>query len=166
MLLSWPKSMGFDNIRGSTFDQPVEIRDILPTFLDAAGEPVPASLDGRSLLNLVRGKKDDWRPFIDIEHSACYAKLTDYHALVNNEHKYIYHACSGREQLFDLKNDPGELHNLADNPDSQKLLRQWRNRLVKHLAERGKPFVDGDKLLIRKSSMLYGPNYPGSTGQG
>ena len=41
---------------GKTLPQPAELRDVLPTFLDAAGAPIPSHLDGRSLLELVRGE--------------------------------------------------------------------------------------------------------------
>ncbi|GAG48242.1 unnamed protein product, partial [marine sediment metagenome] len=74
MLLRWPKSMEMEHQRGKTLRQPVELRDVLPTFLDAAGAPIPNHLDGKSMLELVRGNTKNRRLYIDLEHSMCYSK--------------------------------------------------------------------------------------------
>ena len=160
MLLRWPKSMAMDSRRGTTLPQPVELRDVLPTFLDAAGAHIPNYLDGKSLLQLVRGKTENWRPFIDLEHDVCYSKENHWSGLTDGRFKYIYHAYLGNEQLFDLKNDPGEINDLAADPAHQKILKTWRNRLVEHLSERGEPFVSNGKLLPRPERMLYSPLFP------
>jgi arylsulfatase len=53
--------------------QPVELRDVLPMFLDAASIPAGSgSLDGRSLLTLIRGDADGWRKYLDLEHDVCF----------------------------------------------------------------------------------------------
>ncbi len=159
MILRWPKSMGMNDQRGRKLPQPTELRDALPTFLDAAGAPIPGNLDGKSLLKLVRGDTKDWRPSIDLEHSMCYDQ-DHWTALTDGRFKYIYYALDGREQLFDLVKDPGERHNLAEEPSREGLLKEWRERMVQHLSERGEEFVSGGKLTIRKKRFLYSPNYP------
>ena len=159
MILRWPKGMGMEGRRGGKLPQPTELRDVLPTFLDAAGAPIPGNLDGRSLLNLVRGNTKDWRPWIDLEHSMCYDQ-DHWTALTDGRFKYIYFAYDGREQLFDMAKDPGELHNLANEPTGESALKEWRERMIQHLTERGEEFVSGGKLAIRKKRFLYSPNYP------
>jgi choline-sulfatase len=159
MILRWPRGMGMDGQRGRTLPQPTELRDALPTFLDAAGAPIPGHLDGKSLLNLVRGNTKDWRPWIDLEHAMCYDQ-DHWTALTDGRFKYIYYALDGREQLFDLNKDPGELHNLAQEPAAEPTLKQWRQHMVQHLSERGEEFVSGGKLAIRRRKSLYSPNYP------
>jgi uncharacterized sulfatase len=52
MIASWPGNIE----AGSETDAIVEYTDIVPTFLDAAGAPLPEVLDGRSLLPLLQGK--------------------------------------------------------------------------------------------------------------
>ncbi len=136
MILRWPKGMGMDGRRGGKLPQPTELRDVLPTFLDAAGAPIPGNLDGKSLLDLVRGSTKDWRPWIDLEHSMCYDQ-DHWTALTDGRFKYIYFAYDGREQLFDMAKDPGELHNLAEEPAQESLLKEWRERMIQHLSERG-----------------------------
>ncbi|UCG50323.1 MAG: arylsulfatase [Phycisphaerales bacterium] len=162
MLLRWPKSMGMDDRRGMTLSEPVELRDVLPTLLDAAGAPVPAGLDGRSMLDAVRGKTRNRRPYIDLEHSMCYSK-DHWNALTDGAFKYIYFAFDGREQLFDLEHDPGELRDLAAEPSHKNELLEWRGRMVEHLLERGEQFVSNGKLTMRKKRLLYSPNFPKRT---
>jgi choline-sulfatase len=162
MLLRWPKSMGLNNQRGKILPQPVELRDVLPTLLDAADVPVPAHIDGKSMLNLVRAKTKNWRPFIDMEHSMCYSK-DHWNALTDGKFKYIYYAYDGREQLFELVDDPGELHDLAHESAHKNVLHEWRLNMVKHLSERGEQFVSNGKLALRKRRLLYSPNHPEKT---
>lgn len=159
MLLRWPKNMGMHHQRGKTLAPPVELRDVLPTFLDAAGAPIPGHLDGKSMLELVRGNTESWRPFIDLEHSMCYSK-DHWNALTDGKFKYIYYAYDGREQLFDLVNDSNELRDLGAEPAYKNTLLQWRQRMVEHLTERGAQFVSGGTLALRPERLLYSPHYP------
>ena len=160
MLLRWPKKFGHDHMRGKTLTQTTEHRDILPTFLDAAGADIPPHIDGMSLLNLVRGRDKDWRSFIDLEHALCYENSTNWNALTDGRFKYIYHSSNGWEQLFDMLNDSGEINDLATDPKHQPTLKAWRQRLINHFAERGPAFVSDGKLTIRKDQMLYSPLFP------
>ncbi|HEX5432296.1 MAG TPA: arylsulfatase [Bryobacteraceae bacterium] len=163
-LLRWPSGLAAAK-RGQVLSQPIEIRDILPTLLDAAGAPPPdTKLDGQSLLELVRGGAK-WREYIDLEHDVCYSPENHWNALTDGRQKYIFHAQNGEEQLFDLVNDPYELHDLAAEPTRAKALLLWRRRLTNHLAERGDQFVKNGKLVLRTKSLLYSPNYPGRTGR-
>ena len=159
MLLRWPENMGMNPQRGKKLHQPVELRDVLPTFLDAAGAHIPNHIDGKSMLELVRGNTKNWHKFIDLEHSMCYNK-DHWNALTDGRFKYIYYAYDGREQLFDLRNDPGELHDLTKKSSHQKNLLKWRQRMIEHLSERGEQFVSNGKLAIRKKRLLYSPLFP------
>jgi arylsulfatase len=160
MIVRWPQGLTAAQ-RGQVIDQPVELRDILPTFLDAAAVRYdPKWFDGRSMLQLVRGKGEPWRPWLDLEHSRCYAPENCWSALTDGRVKYIYYWTDGREQLFDLKSDPGETRDLAPLDEHRTLLETWRQRLIGHLAERGEQYVVDGKLAVRKKSILYSPNYP------
>ncbi|MBM4040720.1 MAG: arylsulfatase [Planctomycetes bacterium] len=161
MLMRWGGNC-LDAKRGQVLRQPVELRDVLPTFLDAAGVGAdPKRFDGRSMLDLVRGKADGWRPWIDLEHDICYAQENHWNAVTDGRWKYIYHAMHGEQQLFDLQADPGESSDLASDPAHAATLRQWRGRLVEHFAERGAPFLSNGDLVPRPKRFLYSPNYPG-----
>ena len=161
MIIRWPKSMELEGERGMKISNTAELRDLLPTFLEAAGASIPESVDGMSMLQLIRGNTDGWREFIDLEHGVCYADENQWNALTDERWKYIYHSYDGSQQLFDLENDPGELNDLASDPSYTRTLNYWRRRLIKHFSERGEPFVVNGDLGIRREKILYSPNYPG-----
>jgi choline-sulfatase len=144
MIAHWP-----EGLTPRVTENPVEIRDVLPTFLDAAGVPVPKSVDGVSLLK-------GGRQWIDLEHDVCYAPENHWNALTDGRRKYIFHAMSGEEQFFNLEKDPRELKNLASDVE----LPVWRERMVAHLAPRGEAWVKNGRLAVRTKSQLYSPNYP------
>jgi len=159
MMIRWPSSL-LSAKRGQVLSQPVELRDVLPTFLDAASITAPDHLDGKSLLQLVRGKTSDWREYIDLEHDLCYSKTNHWTGLTDGHQKYIFHAFDGEEQLFDLDNDPHELNDLSSDPGSQATLLKWRERMINHLSVRGDKWVKNGKLALRPGRMLHSPNYP------
>jgi len=160
LLLHWPDGLG-SAPRGQILGQPVELRDVLPTFLEAASAAGAEALEGRSLLALARGHTAGWREYIDLEHDICYSPANHWNALTDGHEKYIFHALDGEEQFFDLDHDPHELHDLASDPAHQSRVRKWRSRLIDHLAERGEPFVVNGQLGLRPEGMLYSPHYPG-----
>ena len=149
---------------GQSIDAPIGWQDIMPTILDLAGLPVPDTVDGRSLAPLLRGEQaaEPWRAYI---HGECtHSRLFDAkarpqgarrncieeagsHYLTDGKHKYIWYDTSGREQLFNVENDPGELHDLAADPAYAEELAGWRARLVQTLAGRPEGFSDGERLI-------------------
>jgi len=159
-LLKWPQSVRGNLARGSVLDHPVELRDILPTFLDAAGSEIPGNMDGHSLLNLVEDPQAEWRPWIDLEHSETYIQDNYWSALTDGKMKYIWFFRTGEEQLFNLREDPQELKNLAGLEEYSDELKLWRGRLGEHLSERGEEFAKNGVPVVRNSSETYSPNYP------
>jgi Arylsulfatase A and related enzymes len=159
MLIRWPEGLVAAK-RGQVLSQPVELRDILPTFLDAAGTAPKAKLDGASLLTLIRNSNAEWREYIDLEHGVCYSRENNWNGFTDGRMKYIYHAFHGEEQLFDLENDPKELNNLAGDPKAEPELRKWRQRLIEHLSIRGDQWVKNGRLQTRKEPIPRSPNFP------
>jgi arylsulfatase len=158
-LVRWPEGM-LTARRGVAMDQMVELRDVLPTFLDAAAAPPARPLDGQSLLPLIAGKNTEWRPFLDLEHGVCYSADNHWNALADLHYKYIFPARDAREQLFDLQRDPNELHDLSGDAAAAATLRQWRQRMIAHLSLRGDHWVRGGVLATREGDPAYSPNYP------
>jgi arylsulfatase len=159
MLLHWPAALDGAS-SGRVLSQPVEIRDVLPTLLDAAGAHIPDAVEGRSLLGLARNPNRPWREWIDLEHDVVYDPDNHWNALTDGSWKYIFHANSGQEQLFDLSADPYELNDLAGQAESTDSLRKWRGRMIAHLAPRGPSWVVNGTLAVRHARQLYSPNYP------
>ena len=157
-IVKWPASLGFTP--GGIVDAPVELRDLLPTFLEVAGGTVPADMDGQSLLCLLDGRKDTWRQYIDLEHATCYSADNYWCALTDGKMKYVWRFHTGEEELFDLEADPHELHNVASESAYRQRLQEFRQAMVRHLSERGDEYVKDGKLQILKRTILYSPNFP------
>lgn len=146
MILKLPR--GYQVPRGLAVSAPVELRDIMPTFLEAAGCEIPASVDGASLLPWAKGETPEWRGWLHGEHT--YGSLSN-QWLTDGHEKYIWFSQSGEEQLFDLDADPLELHDLAKEATAESAkvasLGLWRERLVKVLQGREEGFVEGGRLV-------------------
>lgn len=164
LLLKWPKGMTSEAPRGGHLDDVVELRDILPTMLDAAGRPTLPALDGSSLLTLVRHRFAPWRDSLGLEHATCYRPDNDWAAVTDGQWKFVFNFHTGEEQLFDLLNDPGECRNLVLTRDSATRAAEWRHRLVAELMPRGPAWVKEGALQRRETGVVYGPNYPGTRG--
>lgn len=156
-IIKWPAN---SHIRPGKVEEPVELRDILPTFLAEAEVSVPSDMDGLPLQPLARGTATDWRKYIDLEHATCYSNDNYWCALTDGKIKYVWRIRTGAEELFDLTKDPQELHNVIQDKKYRKRVEEMRKEMVRHLSERGEEFVKDGKLVRRKETMLYGPNYP------
>ena len=113
----------------------------MPTVLEMADVPIPDTVDGSSLLPLMRGEDADWRPWIQVECGSGFQCLTD------GREKYGWFTSDGREQFFDLTDDPQELHDLSAAPDRAERVAWWRARMVERLEGRPEGFSDGKRLV-------------------
>ncbi|WP_430809363.1 MULTISPECIES: arylsulfatase [unclassified Carboxylicivirga] len=159
-ILKWPESTPAVMNKGTELLNCVELRDVLPTMLSVADIKQPNNMDGRSLMDIVEHHDARWRPYIDLEHATTYDAHNYWCALTDGQQKYVWFFRSGEEQLFDLIKDPGEERNLIDDDNYKKALKTWRKAMVKHLRERGAPYVKRGKLKTFDKTMLTSPNYP------
>lgn len=166
MIVRPPEAWDRKSTRGQVRDEVVEMRDIMPTFLDAAGVAIPGTVDGQSVLPLARGEAaGDWRPYLFGEHCACYSTEQANCYLTDGREKYIWFPYLGTQQLFDLRNDPGELHDLADDPRHADRLAAWRGRLIEQLERRKAeapdyPLVErGEPATLPRDAVYLSPHY-------
>ncbi|MEU7002469.1 sulfatase [Nonomuraea sp. NPDC046570] len=105
---------------GSAIESMASTVDVAPTFAELGGATMPAFVEGRSLLPLLRGERPArWRRNALIEfyrpanaRSAAQTPVPPYVALRTDTHTYVQYA-TGETQLYDLTTDPDQLHNLA-----------------------------------------------------
>ena len=105
--------------------------DVAPTLCDFAGVEAPPLARGRSLRPIIEGRTTEWREFIVSE---C---LITGRMLRTPEYKFVSFKDDPVLQLFDMRTDPWELKNLADDArhagtvsDLRKRLADWESRLV------------------------------------
>ena len=97
--------------------------DLAPTFLDLAGLPVPASMQGRSFAPLLRGETPtDWRTAVYYRyyHDPGHHNTAAHCGVRTATHKLIYYWKKDVYELFDLTVDPREQHNLLFDADEAK----------------------------------------------
>jgi uncharacterized sulfatase len=148
MIVRWPSEIP----AGTVIDTPVHVVDVLPTCFELAGVAAPDNhaLDGTSLVTLMTEGRDDrlaerpvfqYYPFYDLRWG-----LTPSASIRQGDHKLIEFFGDrvdrqrryqpGRAiELYDLRKDPGETQNLAD--ERPALARRLKRRLHRWMRETG-----------------------------
>jgi arylsulfatase A-like enzyme len=114
----WPSGLAAP---GRTVDATISLADFAPTFMELAGSAPPPDLSGRSMLPFLHATAtpDDWP-------DAFYSQMNGvelYYSqriVATAEYKYVYNGFDF-DELYDLRRDPHELHNLADQPEYQAI---------------------------------------------
>ena len=127
-IVSWPGRVP----EGKTDDaHPVSGLDIMPTLSDYAGARPPEKMRGVSLRGLLERGAAPARPCIVTEANSNRGRM-----LRTPRYKYVTYADDPVDQLFDMRDDPGETRNLAAGSshasavaEHRKLLREWEGRL-------------------------------------
>jgi arylsulfatase K len=97
--------------KGAVVDSVVSLIDIFPTLMDMAGVPQPAGLDGESLMPLLTGTRATGRDWAHAMYTGFSCNTTMY-MLRRGDWKYVAYPGYG-PQLFNLRDDPDEVKNLA-----------------------------------------------------
>lgn len=204
LVVSWPSAVK----GGRSVTDFVSLSDLAPTFLEAAGVPVPEAMTGRSLLTSLRkngnGRLDPTRDHVltgkerhvpaqakgSMGGYPCRAIRTDDFLYIRNfkperwpagvredsERGPGFADCDGSpsktfllenetnpavkrhfdlafaqrpaEELFDLRQDPDQLVNAADQPAYAEIKRELADRLMRELQATGDPrtFGKGDEF--------------------
>jgi len=106
----------------------VECVDIVPTILDYCGIQTPPQMQGRSLRPLLDGKGYEERQSVFIEHRFPFGASWK---TVRTDHYKLCVSGDGRRELYDLRNDPHELCNVAADERYDGTLADMRAELVR-----------------------------------
>lgn len=132
-----------DATRGRKFDAFTEAIDVMPTILDWLGLDLPQQCDGHSLLPFLEGPGPrDWRQEVHFEHDfrdipgqhpeqalglasdhCCYAAIRD------KQYKYV-HFAKLPPLLFDMRADPWEMNNLAEDPAMAPVVARYAQKML------------------------------------
>ncbi|MDA8744915.1 sulfatase [Rubripirellula amarantea] len=142
---------------GQSFDGLIANIDIGPTLLEAASAKPLDEVDGMSV----------WKPLCEADAGSLegrsvlyeylwernYPQTPTMHALLGTRYKYVrYHGLWDRDELFDLQNDPGEMHNLIDDEDQAVRVEEMNARLWEMIQS-----SDGNEIPILEDR---GSTYP------
>jgi len=144
-LVRWPAS-----IKPGTRSDALALNiDFAPTFLDVAGLPKSADMQGRSLLSVLRSRTpSDWRTsmYYRYYHDPGDHNTRAHYGVRTRTHKLICFWKKDQWELFDLANDPYELHNLYGEPGQEDLTANLKRELARlKLAAR-----DDDQLAVEQ----------------
>lgn len=125
---------------GKRVEQVVANIDIGPTMLAAAGLETATQMDGQSFLQLAAGQVEAsaWRKNLLYEYywEYNYPHTPTTFALRTPQYKFIqYHGVWDIDELYDMKNDPHEMHNLIFSKEHQPLIAKMRGDLHQILLE-------------------------------
>ena len=158
LLVRLPKDM--QHGLASSSNKPVMLCDIMPTILECLGIEIPSSVDGLSMMPLIKKQSCDWRDYVHGEHCTCYHLEAEMQYLTDGKIKYIWYPNTDSEQLFDLGNDPYEMRDLVNEPEYKQVLEALRARMVEELQSRNCGLTENGKLLSCKGKEpIISPHY-------
>ena len=151
LIISWPGQID----GGQRCDYVISALDVTATILDALDAPPLPDSAGRSILPLINddATTTSWEDVAFSEYcsdqfapvdDACYLRM-----IRRNEWKLIYYH-GYQPQLFNLKDDPDELHDRADDPRykdirdelTQEVLTGWNPELIEKTMARKRAELD------------------------
>ena len=130
---------------GKVVDEQVLTIDLAPSLLELAGAPAVPKIDGRSWVSLVKNGDDQWRRswFYYYNYEKQFPYTPNVRGVRTAEWKYVHypHGDGGPDrhlaELYDLRNDPGELKNLINAPASAPVVETLKKELVRLMTATG-----------------------------
>ena len=137
----WP-----GGIRPGSVSESIAINcDFAPTFLELAGAPVPAEMQGRSLAPLFKGGRPaGWRQsmYYRYYHDPGHHNTRAHYGVRTDTHKLIYFWKIDQWECYDLSKDPDELRNIYADPAAQERVAALKTELLRLKTE----LQDDDKF--------------------
>jgi len=131
--------------------------DILPTLCDYARINEKPSFTGKSLKKIIEKPTSEWRDYLVVELADFKPDSTRKGRMVRTaDFKYnVYSKGEDNEQFFDLRTDPGESKNLAENPDYEMEINNHRQLLKEWMDKTGDIFSEESKSLNIRSPVSH-----------
>lgn len=118
--------------------------DVLPTMLELAGMDVPPILEGVSLVPQLRGEEDPEKAVVvefnryEIEHDS-WGGYQPVRCIVDDRYKLVLNLLH-TDELYDMRADPAEVHNLIDDPVHGEVRDGLHDRLLDWMYTKRDPF--------------------------
>ena len=137
LLMRWPANIAAGSQNDAFISNEL---DLASTFCEIGGSTIPDTFSGQSLLPLMSGEQDNGRDDIFSMYHGNLFGMYSQRMVRDRRWKYVWNA-TAEDELYDLESDPGEIDNLADDPDHQVELTRLRQRTVAWME-------DTDDLLL------------------
>lgn len=154
---------------GQSITEMVLNADIAPTFLDFAGVKIPKQMQGKSIIPLLKGQNEGWRKSFLFTYWPDLIYFIPRITAIRTE-KYLYSKTpdlNDMDELYDEKNDPAELNNLANDPKFSKLKKSLSIELEQLKRETGYrdeiPRPDPEPVLTVKTGKVFSLDFKNLT---
>lgn len=156
LIVRWPAVVK----PGTRIQQLTQNIDFAPTFLAAAGLPVPPEIQGVSLLPLLKGEPVKWRDALYYhyydgpgEHGVAkhYGVRTDRYKLIR-----FYAPADDTWELYDLEKDPEELKSVYNDPAYAEI----REKLTRRLDALKVQYANPIRSVADEAKYTYKPASP------
>ena len=126
--------------KGVRTESLVYLNDIFPTISDLVGVEKPETIDGTSLLPILEDPNEK------VRESVFFLYKNFQRGVRTTDWKLIKYLVEGKQttQLFEIKKDPLEMNNLADNPDYKEKVEEMTQLLQEWIDK------SGDKVQLDK----------------
>ena len=146
LLVRWPGKIK----PGSVSKSMVLNLDFPATMLDAAGVKIPADMQGRSFLPLLRGQTPkDWRRSMYYRYyHPGHHNVAAHYGVRTDRYKLIFFNKLNQWELYDLQKDPIEMKNVYSDPAYQKVVEDLKKELYRLKKEVKDDDQFADKLPV------------------
>ena len=135
---------------GTVVNQALSCVDFVPTLFALTGDKLPKGVEGRDASALFRGNKNQWE---DIAFIRSTSTGKPWLAAVTDRYKLVYSAL-GDPWLYDLQNDPDELHNAFARPKSRKIVNKLTAKLAAYAKQHNDPYANNPQIKADMAQAL------------
>jgi arylsulfatase A-like enzyme len=132
LLVRWPGKVA----PATENSQLASVIDFAPTFLEAAGLPVPADIQGKSMMPVLTGKVGpDWRKSF-YYHYYEYPQphhVRRHYGVVTDRYKLVHFYAPDVDywELYDREKDPNEMTNMLGKPGYEAIEKELRAEVAR-----------------------------------
>jgi len=131
LLVKWPGVVR----PGSDTNALVQNLDCAETFLDIAGCDVPADMQGRTLVPVMKGRTPaDWRTSIYYHYYEGEGRVHNvykHYGVRTDRYKLVYFYTLDEWEFYDLESDPHEMRSQYDNPEYASKIKELKHELTR-----------------------------------
>lgn len=161
LVVRWPGRIP----AGLASDCLINTPDIMPTLLGLLGLPVPEGAEGVDLSRSALGEpceEPDTALLQGMGHTFMWLDGFEWRALRDQRFTYAVERAGMREHLFDRRNDPLQLADLANDPSHADTLRHFRQMLKSQMESLGDTFEactwyrdhwTKDRIILRSAAL-------------
>ncbi len=145
MVFRYPGLTGGTNGGGKAVEQQVLTEDVAPSILEICGAPPMKGIHGKSVVKLVEHGDPSWRKswFYYYNYEKQFPYTPNVRGVRTEQWKYMHYPTGDgspdrqKAELYNIEFDPGELHNLIDNPKYAPVVKDLQRELARQMKTTG-----------------------------